>query len=83
MNNTKTLAIVAVATVTAMLIATSIVGTHDAFADKKKYGKSQALSQVNECGNGAMPYNVFCNNVGSQIQGKENGASAATDQSAG
>jgi hypothetical protein len=29
-----------------------------------------------------MPYNVFCNNVGSQIQGKENGAAAATDQSA-
>ncbi|MGB7664279.1 MAG: hypothetical protein WBL67_16200 [Nitrososphaeraceae archaeon] len=51
MNNTKTLAIVAVAAVTAMLIATSIVGTHDAFADKKKYGKSQALSQANSCGN--------------------------------
>ena len=83
MNNTKTLAIVAVAAVTAMLIATSVVGTHDAFAEgKKKYEKNQALSQANACGNGAMPYNVFCNNVGSQIQGDENGVVAATDQSA-
>ena len=77
------LAIVAVAAVTAMLIATSVVGTHDVFAEKKKYTeKNQALSQVNSCGNGAMPYNVFCNNVGSQIQGDENGVAAATDQSA-
>ena len=65
MNNTKTLAIVAVAAVTAMLIATSIVGTHDAFADKKKYGKSQALSQANSCGNEYLPMNVGCQNTGS------------------
>ena len=72
MNNTKTLAIVAVATVTAMLIATSIVGTHDAFADKKKYGKSQALSQANSCGNEYLPMNVGCQNTGSQVQGNGN-----------
>jgi hypothetical protein len=72
MNNTKTLAIVAVAAVTAMLIATSIVGTHDAFADKKKYGKSQALSQANSCGNEYLPMNVGCQNTGSQVQGNGN-----------
>ena len=59
MNNTKMLAIVAVAAVTAMLIATSVVGTHDAFADKKKkYEKNQALSQANACGNGYLPMNM-------------------------
>ena len=36
---------------------------------KKSYGKSQATSQVNECGNGFMPYNVGCQNTASQIQG--------------
>ena len=72
MNNTKTLAIVAVAAVTAMLIATSIVGTHDAFADKKKYGKSQALPQANSCGNEYLPMNVGCQNTGSQVQGNGN-----------
>ena len=55
-----------------MLIATSIVGTHDAFADKKKYGKSQALSQANSCGNEYLPMNVGCQNTGSQVQGNGN-----------
>ena len=80
MNNTKTLAIVAVAAVTAMLIATSIVGTHDAFADKKKYGKSQALSQVNSCGNEYLPMNVGCQNTGSQVQGNGNYKSLENQQ---
>ena len=73
MSNTKMLAIVAVAAVTVMLIATSVVGTHDAFADKKKkYEKNQALSQANACGNGYLPMNIGCQNVGSQIQGDGN-----------
>ncbi|MGA6990914.1 MAG: hypothetical protein WBX81_10890 [Nitrososphaeraceae archaeon] len=80
MNNTKTLAIVAVAAVTAMLIATSIVGTHDAFADKKKYGKSQALSQANSCGNEYLPMNVGCQNTGSQVQGNGNYKSLENQQ---
>lgn len=37
MNNNKSLAIVAVAAVAAMLVATSLVSTNDAFAGKKKY----------------------------------------------
>ena len=80
MNNTKTLAIVAVAAVTAMLIATSIVGTHDAFADKKKYGKSQALPQANSCGNEYLPMNVGCQNTGSQVQGNGNYKSLENQQ---
>ena len=66
------LAIVAVAAVTAMLIATSVVGTHDAFAEKMKYEKNQALSQANACGNDYLPMNIGCQNVGSQIQGDGN-----------
>ena len=69
--NTKYIAIVAVITV--MLIgATALSTTDNVFAGKKKYGKSQAASQVNECGNGELPLNVFCQNLLSQIQGDGN-----------
>jgi hypothetical protein len=82
MNNTKSLAIVAVAAVAAMLVATSLIGTNDAFAGKKKYEKNQATSQANACGNGELPLNVFCQNIGSQVQGEENAVSATGSQSA-
>jgi len=39
--------------------------------------KSQAISQVNDCGNGELPLNVFCSNTASQIQGNENATSLA------
>ena len=39
---------------------------------KKNYEKNQATSQANACGNGKLPINVFCQNIGSQIQGEEN-----------
>jgi hypothetical protein len=69
--NTKYFAIVAVITV--MLVgATTLSTTDNAFAGKKKYEKSQAASQVNECGNGELPLNVFCQNLLSQIQGDGN-----------
>jgi len=62
-----------VAAVTVMLIgATALSTTDNAFAGKKKYEKSQAASQVNECGNGELPLNVFCQNLLSQIQGDGN-----------
>jgi len=62
-----------VAAVTIMLIgATALSTTDSAFAGKKKYEKSQAASQVNECGNGELPLNVFCQNLLSQIQGDGN-----------
>ncbi|MGH9978238.1 MAG: hypothetical protein ACRD8Z_20770, partial [Nitrososphaeraceae archaeon] len=63
-----------------MLVAATALATEDAFADKKRhddkkkggYGKSQAVSQVNDCGNGELPLNVWCQNTASQIQGEGN-----------
>jgi hypothetical protein len=82
MNNNKSLAIVAVAAVAAMLVATSLVGTNDAFAGKKKgYEKNQAISQANACGNGVLPLNVGCQNIASQVQGDENAVAQAAEQS--
>jgi hypothetical protein len=74
MNNSKSLSIVAVAAIAAMLVATSLVGTTDVFAGKKKYEKSQAISQANACGNGELALDVYCQNINSQIQGEENSA---------
>ena len=70
--NTKYMAIVA--TMAVMLIgATALATTDSAFADgKKHYEKNQAISQANACGNGFLPENVFCQNIGSQVQGDEN-----------
>lgn len=77
----KSLSIVAVAAIAAMLIATAAIVTEDAFAGKKKKTKySQALSQANACGNGELPLNVGCQNTASQIQGDENGVALAADQ---
>jgi len=82
MMNNKSLTLGVVAAVAVMLIATSAVAAEDAFADKKKkgYEKNQATSQANACGNGELPLNVGCQNVGSQIQGDENVVSQAADQ---
>ena len=76
-NKGKCLGIIAIAAIAGLLIATSAVGTDNAFASKNKYGKSQALAQANSCGNEYLPMNVGCQNSGSQIQGEENGAALA------
>ncbi|MPZ08540.1 MAG: hypothetical protein GEU26_19385 [Nitrososphaeraceae archaeon] len=76
--NTKYFVIVAALTV--MLIGTTALATDSAFAGKKKYEKSQAVSQVNDCGNGKLPLNVGCQNTASQIQGDENVVSQAAEQ---
>jgi hypothetical protein len=69
--NTKYMVIVAAMTV--MLIGATALATDSAFADgKKHYDKNQAISQANACGNGFLPENVFCQNIGSQVQGDEN-----------
>jgi hypothetical protein len=83
--NTKYL--VVVAAMAAMLIAATALATDSAFADKKRhdgkksYSKTQAVSQVNECGNGNNPIDVFCQNLASQIQGDNNAAALDADQS--
>ena len=59
-----------------MLIGATALATDNAFADgKKHYDKNQAISQANACGNGFLPENVFCQNIGSQVQGDENAVS--------
>ena len=76
--NSKYMVIVAAMAV--MLIGATALATDDAFAGKKKYGKSQAISQVNECGNGVMPKDIGCQNTASQIQGDKNILTTAADQ---
>jgi hypothetical protein len=65
---------VIVAAMTVMLIGTTALATTDsAFAGgKKHYEKNKAISQANACRNGELPLNVFCQNIGSQVQGDEN-----------
>jgi hypothetical protein len=43
---------------------------------------NQATSQANACGNGFLPENVFCQNIGSQVQGDENAVALDGFQSA-
>ena len=80
--NTKYLVVVAAMAV--MLIGATALATDDAFADKKKkgYEKNQAVSQANACGNGLAPFNVFCQNHASQIQGDENAVTLLGQQTA-
>ena len=76
---------VVIAAMAVMLIGATAFATDSAFAGghghKKSYEKNQATSQVNECGNGFMPYNVGCQNTATQIQGDDNAAALAAEQS--
>ena len=83
--NTKYLVVVAAMAV--MLIGATAFATDSAFAGgdghkKKKggYEKSQAVAQLNDCGNGFQPVDVFCQNLASQIQGEDNSAALAGAQ---
>ena len=72
---------VIVAAMAVMLIGATALATEDAFAGKKKHKEyNQATSQANACGNGFLPENVFCQNIGSQIQGDENAVAASGAQ---
>jgi hypothetical protein len=78
--NQRTCALVAVAAIAAMLVATSAISVEDAFAGKKKKEYNQATAQTNACGNGEMPLDVGCQNIGSQVQGDENGVAITGQQ---
>ena len=69
-----------VAAMAVMLIGATALATEDAFAGKKKYEKSQAVAQTNDCGNGELPLNIGCQNTASQIQGDENTAALSSSQ---
>ena len=74
---------VIVAAMAVMLIGATALATDDAFAGKKMYGKNQAISQANACGNGKLPMYVFCQNIDSQIQGEDNGVALSGVQGSG
>lgn len=85
MNNKTTYAIVAIATLAALLITTTAAsnayaGGHSHHHQYSKAKQSQSLAQANACGNGKLPMKVDCQNAGSQIQGKHNAASLSTTQ---
>jgi hypothetical protein len=73
--NSKYIAVVTALAVM-LVAATAFVTTGSAFA----YEKSQAVSQVNDCGNGELPLNVWCQNTASQIQGDGNEVALASGQ---
>jgi hypothetical protein len=75
--NTKYMFIVA-AMVVMLVGATALATSESAFASDE----NQAVSQANACGNGELPLNVFCQNIGSQVQGDENAVAATGSQSA-
>jgi hypothetical protein len=82
--NTKYL--VVVAAVTVMLVAATALATDSAFADKNRKHdgkggyKAQATVQTNDCGNGFEPFDVFCQNLASQIQGDNNAPALEAEQ---
>jgi hypothetical protein len=83
--NAKYLTIAALAI---MMIGATALATEDAFADRKRhddrkdggYGKSQSLAQASECGNGFISVADFCQDIGSQNQGKENSVAQSGNQ---
>jgi hypothetical protein len=77
--NTKYIAIVAV--IAAALVGTTVLTADSAFATK--YGKNQATSQANACGNGKLPMYVYCQNINSQVQGEDNAVSLSGAQGSG
>ena len=76
--NTKYL--VVVAAIAIMLIGVTALANEDAFAKKKYSSKSQAVTQLNDCGNGFEPTFIACQNLVSQIQGEDNFAALAGSQ---
>ena len=72
---------VVIAAMAVMLIGATAFATDSAFADgKKHYDKNQATSQANACGNDELPLNIYCQNIGSQVQGEENAVGIAGSQ---
>ncbi|MGA7368337.1 MAG: hypothetical protein WBX01_04355 [Nitrososphaeraceae archaeon] len=53
-----------------LAIVGSLASINDVSATK--YESSQASSGANDCGNGVLPLNIFCQNLASQIDGDGN-----------
>jgi hypothetical protein len=66
--------------VTAMMLTMMMTTNYDnAYA---KYERNQALSQVEECGNGLLPLNILCQDLASELQGDGNAVNIIGVQSA-
>jgi hypothetical protein len=65
--NAKSLAVMAGVM---LAIVGSLASVNDVSATK--YESSQASSGANDCGNGVLPLNIFCQNIASQIDGDGN-----------
>ena len=74
--NPKTILEIVTMAFAVSLVAVQSVG--NVFADDD--GDSLAASQVNDCGNGPNPIDVFCQNINQQIQGDDNDADASARQ---
>ncbi|MGH9953595.1 MAG: hypothetical protein ACRD5J_18395 [Nitrososphaeraceae archaeon] len=59
-----------------LVVSISLISPDSVFADG--YEKSQAVSQVNECGNYWFPVNIICSNINSQAQDDGNNVVVAT-----
>jgi hypothetical protein len=57
------------------------ITTNYAFA--KAYENTQTTTQADACGNGKLPLNILCQNIGSEIQGDENAISIIGLQTGG
>lgn len=51
--------------------------------NSNKYESNQVTNKANECGDGALPLDIFCENFGTEIYGKENVAAATSTQTSG
>lgn len=63
-----------------VLMVASIFPNITALA-KDKYESNQITNAINECGEGDLPLDIFCENLGSEIQGNENLATIIGTQS--
>jgi hypothetical protein len=63
-----------------VLMAASIFPNMTALA-KDKYESNQITNTINECGEGDLPLDIFCENLGSELQGNENLATIIGTQS--
>ena len=76
-------AIPVLATTTALMLLSTTATitmstTQNVFAEK--YGKNQATSQGNACGNEFLPLNIGCQNIHSQVQGDKNAVALSAEQ---
>jgi hypothetical protein len=78
---TKYVMIGALIAVASLTTVGSVIANYDALAGGK-YGKNEANSATNSCGNDFLPTNVLCSNIGSQVQGDENAVAITSFQEA-